>query len=159
MAVGGVGNGPPFSKARWARLRVHGAGTVHGRSWSRNALRSVRGGFSPAFGVLGPEAGDIEFQQHRVMHEAIDGRGRRHLIAEDPIPLREDQIAGDEDGAALVAFGEQREENLGLLGTLLDVADVIENAAPRSDRVSARRGATPDSASPPRAPARGCRSA
>ena len=30
MAVGAVGNGPPFSKARWARLRVHGAGSVHG---------------------------------------------------------------------------------------------------------------------------------
>ena len=29
-AVGAVGNGPPFSKARWARLRVHGAGSVHG---------------------------------------------------------------------------------------------------------------------------------
>ena len=30
MAVGAVGNGPPFSKARWARPRVHGAGSVHG---------------------------------------------------------------------------------------------------------------------------------
>ena len=30
MAVGAVGNGLPFSKARWARLRVHGAGSVHG---------------------------------------------------------------------------------------------------------------------------------
>ena len=40
-----------------------------------------------ALRVLGAEAGDIEFQQHRVMHQAIDGRGGRHLIAEDPIPL------------------------------------------------------------------------
>jgi len=30
MAVGAVENGPPLSKARWARLRVHGAGSVHG---------------------------------------------------------------------------------------------------------------------------------
>ena len=30
MAVDGVGNGPPFSKARWARPRVHGADTAHG---------------------------------------------------------------------------------------------------------------------------------
>jgi hypothetical protein len=30
MAVGAVGNGPPFSKARWARPRVRGAGSVHG---------------------------------------------------------------------------------------------------------------------------------
>ena len=56
------------------------------------------------------------------MHQAIDRRGGRHLIAKDPIPVREDQIAGDEDGASLVAFGEEREENLGLLGALLDVA-------------------------------------
>ncbi len=61
------------------------------------------------------------------MHQAIDRRGRRHLIAEDPIPLREDQIARDEDRAALVAFGEEREENLGLLGALLDVAHVVED--------------------------------
>ena len=52
MAVGAVGNGPPFSKARWARLRVHGAGSVHGlfgraigrvRAWAwpnRSTLRS-----------------------------------------------------------------------------------------------------------------------
>jgi len=132
MAVGAVGNGPPFSKARWARLRVHGAGRVHGlfgpgdrphgvgalksgrpagrptrrtsflghpgRSClSRGGLRSVGGGFSPTLGVLGPETGDIEFQQHRVMDQAIDGGGRRHLIPKDPIPLREDQIAGDAD--------------------------------------------------------------
>jgi hypothetical protein len=43
------------------------------------------------------KARDIELQQHRVMHQAIDRRGRRHLIAKDPIPLREDEIAGDAD--------------------------------------------------------------
>ena len=163
-----VGNGPPFSKARWARLRVHGAGSVHGllrrgepvRSCaSRRGLRSAGGRFTPALRVLGPEAGDIEFQQDRVMHQPIDRRGGRHLIAEDPIPVREDQIAGDEDGASLVAFGQEREENLGLLGTLLDVPDVVEDAARRSDRASVRRAAARDCASPPRAPARGCRSA
>ena len=61
------------------------------------------------------------------MHQPIDRRGRRHLVAEDPIPVREDQIARDEDGAALVALSQEREENFGLLGTLLDVADVVED--------------------------------
>ena len=61
------------------------------------------------------------------MHQPIDRRGGRHLIAEDPIPVREDQIARDEDGAPLVAFGEEREENLSFLGALLDVSDVVEN--------------------------------
>ena len=62
-----------------------------------------------------------------MMDESIDRRRRRHLIPEDAIPVREDQIAGDEDRAALVAFGEQRKENLGFLGTLLDVADVVQD--------------------------------
>ena len=61
------------------------------------------------------------------MDQAIDRRGGGHLIAEDPIPVREDQIARDEDGSSLIAFGEEREQNLGLLGTLLDVADIIED--------------------------------
>ena len=141
---------PACAVTRSVRRRpVHGVG-----------LGGLTGrGLAAAFGVLGPEAGDIEFQQDRVMHQAIDRRGRRHLIAEDPIPVREDQIARDEDGASLVAFGEEREENLGLLGALLDVARRRRGSARRSDRVCARRAATPDSASPPRAPARGYRSA
>src|SRR5712692_11781381 len=57
------------------------------RSGSRGGLRSVR--FPPALRLLGPEAGDIEFQQHGVMHQTIDRRGRRHLITKDPIPLGE----------------------------------------------------------------------
>ena len=61
------------------------------------------------------------------MDEAVDRRGRGHLIPEDPVPVGKDQIARDEDGAALVAFGEEREENLGLLRALLDIADVVQN--------------------------------
>lgn len=62
-----------------------------------------------------------------MMDQAIDRGSRRHLIAKDPIPVREDQIARDDDGAALVAFGEEREENLGFVGALLDIAHVIED--------------------------------
>ena len=60
------------------------------------------------------------------MHQAIDRRGRGHLIPEDPIPLREDEIARDADGASLIAFSEEREKNLRLLRTLLDVPDVVQ---------------------------------
>src|SRR4029450_12065405 len=60
---------------------------------SRGGLRSAGGGFSPPLGLFGPKAGHIEFQQHRVMYQGIDRRGRCHLIPKDPIPLREDQIA------------------------------------------------------------------
>ncbi len=43
MAVGAVENRPRFSKDRWARLRVHGAGSVHGLFLcARPARRSPR---------------------------------------------------------------------------------------------------------------------
>src|SRR5688572_27059389 len=61
-----------------------------------------------------------------MVHQAIDGGRRRHLIATYPIPLREYPFARNQDRASLVAFGEQREQNLGLLGALLDVAHVVE---------------------------------
>jgi len=70
--------------------------------------------------------GTSNSSKYRVMHQAIDGRGRRHLIPKNPIPLREDQIARDADGASLIAFGEEREKDLGLLGTLLNVPDVVQ---------------------------------
>jgi hypothetical protein len=47
MAVGAVGNGPPFSKARWARLRVHGAGSVHGLFWRDDRRRDCVGVAKP----------------------------------------------------------------------------------------------------------------
>jgi hypothetical protein len=58
------------------------------------------------------------------MYQAIDRRGRRHLIPKDPIPLREDQIAGDSDGASLVALDDvgyiqQSPEEAKILFTLL----------------------------------------
>jgi len=44
MAVGAVENGPPFSKGRWARLRVHGAGSVHGLFGRGDRSPAARGG-------------------------------------------------------------------------------------------------------------------
>ncbi len=64
-----------------------------------------------------------------MVDEAIDGRLRRHGVLEDPIPLAEDEVAGDHDRAPLVALGEEREEDLDLVGGLLDVADVVEDEA------------------------------
>ena len=54
-----------------------------------------------------------------MVHQAVDRRGRGHLVAEDPVPLAEDQIAGHHHRAALVALGEQREQHLGFVGALL----------------------------------------
>jgi hypothetical protein len=76
------------------RRSSHGAIVDPGPFWavvfSRGGLRSAWGRFSPALRMLGPETRDIEFQQHRMVHEAINRRGCRHLVPKDPIPLRKD---------------------------------------------------------------------
>ena len=61
-----------------------------------------------------------------MVHQAVDRGGRGHLVPEDPVPLAEDQVARHHHRAALVALGEQREQHLGLVRALLDVAEVVE---------------------------------
>ena len=45
----------------------------------------------------------------------VDGRGGGHKVGEDALPRREDQVGGDTQGPAFVAFGDEGEEDLGLL--------------------------------------------
>ncbi len=59
---------------------------------------------SPLVGGLGPVAGDVEFQDDRVVHDAVDRRRRGHGILEDPVPLRKHEVRGDHDALALVAY-------------------------------------------------------
>jgi hypothetical protein len=80
-----------------------------------------------AFGLVGALALATEFEDGGMVDQAVDGRGSRHGIFEDSIPLSEGEIAGDEKGAALVAFRHECEENLDFLGALLDVSDVVED--------------------------------
>lgn len=61
------------------------------------------------------------------MHHPIDGSCGRHRISEDLVPFAEDQIAGDQDGAPFIAFGEQGEQHLHLLAVLLHIPQVIED--------------------------------
>jgi hypothetical protein len=59
--------------------------------------------------------------------ETVDSGRRRHWVLEDANPVAEDQVAGDEDAFALVPLGEEGEEHLHLVATLLDVDDVVED--------------------------------
>src|SRR5919198_243869 len=77
--------------------------------------------------VRGPVARDVELEDDGVVNEAVDGRGSRERILEDPLPLTEHEIARDQDRTPLVAFGEQGEEHLRLLGALADVAEVVQD--------------------------------
>ena len=61
------------------------------------------------------------------MDEAVDGRERHGLVGEDPAPLAEGLVGGDEHGAALVARSDEFEENAGLGLILGDIGDVVED--------------------------------
>ena len=75
-------------------------------------------------GHSGAVAGDVEFQDDRVVDHPVDGRG--HWVGEDVLPLGEDQVGRDAQGPAFVAFGDEREEHLGLLGPLGQVPQVVQ---------------------------------
>ena len=51
---------------------------------------------SLCFGLLcrlHTEAGNVQFDDHAVMHEAIDGRGCGHLVLEHLVPFAEGKVA------------------------------------------------------------------
>ena len=77
-------------------------------------------------GHSGAVARDVEFQDDRVVDHPVDGRRRGHWVGEDVLPLGEDQIGRDAQGPAFVAFGDEREEHLGLLGPLGQVPQVVQ---------------------------------
>ena len=80
----------------------------------------------PFLSHSGSIAGDVEFQDDRVVDHPVDGRRSDHGVGEDMLPLGEDQIGGDAQGATLVAFGDEGEEHLRFLGTLGQVAQVVQ---------------------------------
>jgi|GEM_PF-2422616 len=61
------------------------------------------------------------------MHEAVDRGQCGHLVFENLIPLRKDEVGTDHDAAALIAFGQECEEHLHFLSVLLHIADIVEN--------------------------------
>ena len=77
-------------------------------------------------GHSGAVAGDVEFQDDRVVDHPVDGRRRGHWVGEDVLPLGEDQVGRDAQGPAFVAFGDECEEHLGLFGPLGQVPQVVQ---------------------------------
>ena len=57
-------------------------------------------------GHSGAVAGDVEFQDNRVVDHPVDGRSRGHWVGEDVLPLGEDQVGRDAQEPAFVAFGD-----------------------------------------------------
>ena len=61
------------------------------------------------------------------MDAPVDGSSGGHGILQDLFSVGEGEIAGEQDTAALIAVSQEREQDLHLVATLLDVADVIDN--------------------------------
>ena len=63
------------------------------------------------------------------MHQPVDGCRRGHRVLEDPLPLGEGQIAGQQHAAAFVSLRQQSEQYLHLLAALLDIAHLVDDQA------------------------------
>ena len=57
----------------------------------------------------------------------VDQGGGDHGVAEDLAPLLEAAVAGDDDRAAFVAAGDEREEQVGGLAFQWEVADLVDD--------------------------------
>ncbi len=62
-----------------------------------------------------------------VVDQAVDQGGRDHGVAEDLAPGLEATVRGDDDRAALVAPGDQGEEQVGGLALERQVADLVDD--------------------------------
>ena len=61
------------------------------------------------------------------MDQPIDCGRSRHRVLEDPFPVAEHQVTGDQQRASLVAFRDQSEKNFRFFRTLFDVANIIQD--------------------------------
>ena len=71
----------------------------------------------------------IDLEDGRVMDEAVDGGDGHGRIGEDLVPLAEGLIAGDDEALALVALGDEVEEDGGLGLILTHIIEVVEDEA------------------------------
>src|SRR5437870_6632127 len=83
-------------------------------------------GFFGLLGLFQAITRNVQFQNHAVVHQPVDGRRRGHRIFENGFPLRERQVARDQDAATLVTLRQEREQYLHLLSALLHIADVVD---------------------------------
>ena len=75
--------------------------------------------------VFCPVAGTAQFQDCAMVDYAVNGRGSCHGVLEYLVPLREDEIGGNQHALALISFCQEGEEHLHLLLLLLHVPDVV----------------------------------
>ena len=74
-----------------------------------------------------PVALDVEFEDGRVMHQAIDGGERHGRIGKDFIPLAEGLVGGDQDRAMFIACADEFEQDTGFGLIFGDVGEIVED--------------------------------
>jgi len=80
--------------------------------------------FSCCVWPLRVDAWDVEFDDHRVMDQPIDGRGDGHGVLENLLPFRKRQIRTYQHAVPFVSFRQQCEQYFHLLAALLHIAQV-----------------------------------
>ena len=89
--------------------------------------RSLSGGRDVEAAFAQAVAFAFERDHGGVVDEPVDQCGGDHRVAEDLAPLLEAAVAGDDDRAALVAAGDEREEQVGRLAFEGEVADLVDD--------------------------------
>src|SRR6202162_720626 len=99
-----LGDALSASLARSALLtRVPPSSTSSKSTWARNDSFVGLAGIG-ATTFSSPVAGNVELKDGSVMDQPIDcGRGR-HRVLEDPFPVAEHQVTGNQHRAPLIAF-------------------------------------------------------
>src|SRR5436190_22588964 len=85
--------------------------------------RSLSGGRDAEAALAQAVALAFERDHGGVVDESVDQGGGDHGVAEDLAPLFEAAVTGDDDRAALVAAGDEREEQVGRAALEGQVAD------------------------------------
>ena len=62
-----------------------------------------------------------------MVYEPVDERSGDHGVPEDLAPLIEAAVGGDDDRAAFVAAGDEREEQIGCRALERQVADLVDD--------------------------------
>src|SRR5213593_5241066 len=103
---------------------VRGSARLLWRRLSGRAGRRRDFGFEePGLQLLAqPVALAPDVDRDRVVEEAVEDRGGDHRVPEHVAPRAETLIARQDDGAALVAAGDELEEEIGAVAVDRDVA-------------------------------------
>src|SRR6266542_3263994 len=100
------------------------------RSWQERKFRRLWVDFSPPWAREEPPImfvkGSRKVHHFRQSKSAPSGGGD-HRVAEDLAPLLEAAVGGDDDRAALVAPGDEREEEVGRAALERQVADLVDD--------------------------------